>query len=59
MNYDEIALQLTVKAMEHGLIKPMPVNMCKGPDLYSEASQHAAKLVNDFYQETMHRLEEG
>jgi len=58
MNYDEIALQLTLKAMEQGFIQCKPANICKGPDLYEEANQHAVKQINDFYQETLRRLAE-
>ena len=58
MTYPEIALQLTLKAMETGLIVPKSLNTCKGPDLYAESTMDCAKRVNDFYQETMRRLRE-
>lgn len=56
MDHKEIALRLTVKAMEFGLIKAKPENFFSGDDTWEEANQFAAKQVNDFYQETLQRL---
>ena len=56
MNHKEIALQLTIKAMEFGLIKTKPENFFSGDDTWEQANQFAAKQVNDFYSETLRRL---
>lgn len=56
MNHKEIALQLTIKAMELGLIKTKPEKFFSGDDAWEEANQFAAKQVNDFYAETLRRL---
>lgn len=56
MQNSEIALQLTLKAMELGLIRAKPENFFSGDNPWEEANEFAAKQVNDFYQETMRRL---
>ena len=56
MTADEIALQITLKAMEHGLICQKPVNMFDGKDPWEAANQYTVKQVNDFYHETKRRL---
>ena len=56
MDHKEIALQLTIKAMEFGLLQAKPENHFEGTNSYEEANQFAAKQVNDFYQETLRRL---
>ncbi len=58
ITYPEIALQLTMKAMETGLIAPKPTNFCKSEDPFAESTNDCVKRVNDFYQETMRRLQE-
>lgn len=56
MQNSEIALQLTLKAMDIGLIKVKPENFFEGDSSWELANTFAAKQVNDFYQETMRRL---
>ncbi len=56
MTADEIALQLTMKAMEHGLFFQKPLNMFAGDNPWEAANQYTVKQVNDFYQETKRRL---
>lgn len=56
MQNSEIALQLTLKAMELGLIRVKPENYFEGDNPWEEANKFAVKQVNDFYQETMRRL---
>lgn len=56
MDHKEIALQLTMKAMELGMIKCKPENFFSGEDPYEEANKFASKQINDFYQETLQRL---
>ena len=56
MKNDEIALQLTLKAMELGIIKVKPENFFEGENSWEAANKYAAKQINDFYQETMRRL---
>ena len=55
MDHKEIALQLTIKAMEFGLIQAKPLSNFSG-DAWEAANQFATKQVNDFYQETLRRL---
>ena len=48
MDHKEIALQLTIKAMEFGLLQAKPENHFEGNNSYEEANQFAAKQVNNF-----------
>lgn len=56
MDKAEIALHLTSKAMELGLIRVKPENFFEGENSFEEANKFAAKQVNDFYHETLQRL---
>ena len=56
MQNSEVALQLTLKAMELGLIRTKPENFFEGDNPWEAANEFAAKQVNDFYRETMRRL---
>ena len=56
MDKSEIALQLTLKAMEQGFILKKDFRTFEGDDPIEEANRYTAKQVNDFYQETLNRL---
>lgn len=58
MNNTEIALQLTLKAMEERYITRKSENFCNGPDPIEASNQFSAKQICDFYVETLHRLNE-
>ena len=58
LNNFEIALQITLKAMEEGYIVRKGENFCTGPDPIETANQFAAKQICDFYVETIRRLSE-
>lgn len=56
MEKSEIALQLTLKAMEQGLIVGKTFQAFDSEDPIEAANQYTAKQVNDFYRETYKRL---
>lgn len=56
MEKSEIALNLTMKAMELGLIGMKDMRSFDAEDPIEAANQYAAKQVNDFYRETYKRL---
>lgn len=56
MDHKEIAMHLTMKAMETGLIPKKYEGDCKQQEREVEIAQCSAKLVNDFFQETLNRL---
>ena len=58
MNNTEIALQLTLKAMEESYITRKSENFCDGPDPIETANQFSAKQICDFYAKTLRRLNE-
>lgn len=58
MNNFEIALQITLKAMEEGYITQKSENFCSGPDPIETANEFAVKQICDFYTETLRRLSE-
>lgn len=56
MTNKEMAVQLTIKAIEFGLIQAKPANHCKAEDQYAEATQVAAQQVSEFYKSMVHTL---
>lgn len=58
MNNPEIALQLTLKALEQGMIIKKDNSLFDGNDPIEDANQHFAKQVSDFYEYTLKRLNE-
>lgn len=58
MNNIDIALQITLKAMEEGYITRKSENFCSGPDPIESANQFSVKQICDFYTETLRRLNE-
>lgn len=56
MNHAEIALQLTLKAMEHGLIARKDFKLFDDADPIGSANRDVAKQVSDFYEYTLKRL---
>jgi hypothetical protein len=59
MENKEIALHLTLKAMEAGLISVKPSNHIRGDDPYEESTQHAIKQVSDFYRSMLEVINKG
>lgn len=58
MNNFEIALQITLKAMEEKYILRKSENFCSGADPIETANEFAVKQICDFYTETLRRLNE-
>ena len=58
MNNNEIALQITLKAIEEGYITQKSENLCEGPDPIESANKFSVKQICDFYAETLRRLNE-
>ncbi len=56
MDHKEIALQLTLKAIECKLIQAKSLAYNTAEDPTNDCAMSAAKDVNDFYQETLRRL---
>lgn len=56
MTTSEIAMQLTLKALEEGYIPRKAVNLFEGEDPFAEASKYAAAQVGDFYQRVFDAL---
>lgn len=56
MDHKEIAMQLTLKAMEVGYIPKKDIGFNDADDPYSDCTMSAAKNVNDFFQATLRRL---
>lgn len=56
MDHKEIALQLTLKAIECKLIQAKPLDYSIAKDPTNDSAMSAAKNVNDFYLETLRRL---
>lgn len=59
MENKEMALQLTLKAMETGIISVKPHNHCTGDDPHGESTQHAIKRVSDFYRSMLQAINKG
>lgn len=59
MENKEAALQLTLKAMEAGLISVKPSNHFSGDDPHEESTQHAIKQVSDFYRSMLKAINKG
>ena len=53
MSNDEIALQITLKAIDAGILVGKPVNHC---ETYEEANRFGAEQVADFYEAIYARL---
>ena len=58
MNNSDIALQITLKALEDGYIARKSDTVCEGPDPVETANRFAAKQISDFYIEVLRRLNE-
>lgn len=56
MEHKEIALQLTLKAMETGLIPKKDQRKFQLDYAEEEVAKVSAQMVNDFFQETLNRL---
>ena len=56
MNNSEIALQLTLKAMEEKLLLAKPISLCESAEPFEEANQFIAKQVNEFYSSVLNHL---
>lgn len=59
MDHKEIAMHLTLKAMEIGYIPKKDIAYNGAEDPYGDCTMCAAKNVNDFFQETLRRLNNG
>lgn len=59
MDNKEAALQLTLKAMENGLIFVKPPNHFNGNDNHQESTQYAIKQVTDFYCSMLQVISKG
>lgn len=55
----DIALQITLKAIETGYIIRKGDSVCDGQDPVEAANQFSAKQISDFYLEILRRLNEA
>lgn len=56
MTNSEIAMQLTLKALEEGYIPKKSLNHFEVEDPFAEATKYAAAQVSDFYQRVFDAL---
>lgn len=56
MSNSEIAMQLTLKALEEGYIPKKSLNHFSGEDPFAEATKYAATQISDFYQKVYDSL---
>lgn len=58
MSNSEIAMNLTLKAMEEGYIPKKSINLFDGEDQFTEATKYAAAQVGEFYQRVLDAFNE-
>lgn len=56
MTWDEIALQLTLKALELGYIPKKTDNLFTGNDPTQEATKYAADQISTFFTEVYNQI---
>lgn len=58
MDHKDVALQLTLKALETGYIPKKDWKICDGEDPMKAATEYTANQISDFYQTIYDRLGE-